>query len=126
MPRTAGSTDQAPAPAGAYSQSVRSGPVIWAAGQGGFDPRTGDIVGPDVAAQTRQALRNVAAVLAAGGASLDDVVRVGVFLTDADDFTEMNEAYREFFRDPPPARTTVIVGLYGAMKVEIDAMAVVE
>jgi reactive intermediate/imine deaminase len=126
MPRQPGFTDQAPPPAGAYSQSVRVGGVVWASGQGGFDPATGELVGDDVGAQTRQTLANLEAVLAASGASLDDVIRVGVFITTPDDFAAMNEVYAEFWGDPPPARTTVSVGLPGNMKVEIDAMAVVE
>jgi 2-iminobutanoate/2-iminopropanoate deaminase len=125
MPRQPGHTDQAPPPAGAYSQSVRVGAVVWASGQGGFDPATGDLVGDDVASQTRQTLANVKAVLEASGATLDDVIRVGVFITTPDDFAAMNEVYAEFWGDPPPARTTVSVGLPGNMKVEIDAMAVV-
>jgi 2-iminobutanoate/2-iminopropanoate deaminase len=126
MPRQVATTDQAPPPAGAYSQSARAGQVVWAAGQGGFDPVTGDLAGDDVAAQTRQTLLNLQAVLAASGATLDDVVRVGVFITTPDDFAAMNEVYAEFWGDEPPARTTVSVGLPGKMKVEIDALAVVD
>lgn len=126
MSRSPGSTENAPPPAGAYSQSVRIGNVVWASGQGGFDPATGDLVGPDVASQTTQALANVAAVLKASGASVDDVARVGVFLTRPDDFAAMNESYKVFWGTYPPARTTVSVGLPGQMKVEIDAMAVIE
>ena len=124
MARVTASTDDAPTPAGAYSQSARVGNVVWASGQVGIDPATGELAGADVQAQTRQALANVAAVLAASGAGLDDVVRVGVFLTTPDDFGAMNEAYGAFWGADPPARTTVSVGLPGQLQVEIDAMAV--
>lgn len=127
MAHVPGSTSDAPPPGGPYSQSTRAGSIVWAAGQGGFDPSTGELVGDDVASQTRRTLQNLEAVLAASGARLEDVVRVGVFITAPDDFAAMNEVYKTFFgSDAPPARTTVSVGLPGAMKVEIDAMAVVE
>lgn len=124
--RHEGQTDQLPPPGGPYSHSVRSGQVVYTAGQGGFDPGTGSLVSDDVAAQTQQALVNVQAALEASGASLDDVVRVGVFLSDLADFATMNDVYREVFAEPLPARTTVGVSLPAGMKVEIDAMAVLE
>lgn len=121
--RRGGTTDLAPQPAGAYSQSARIGPIVHAAGQGGADPATGTM--PDgIGAQTRQALRNVDQVLRANGASLDDVVRIGVFLARIEDFAEMDAAYREVVAEPFPARTTVTVGLPAGMLVEIDALAV--
>ena len=126
MPRVVNSTDQAPTPGGWYSQSVRAHGIVWAAGQGGADPATGQMVGDDVESQTLQSLRNLQAVLEASGATLDDVVRVGVYLTTPDDFAAMNEVYKSFWGEGSPARTTVSVGLPGAMKVEIDAMAVVD
>ena len=123
MSRTEGRTDQAPLPAGPYSQSVRIGDVVAAAGQVGIlaDGTVGDGVGP----QTRQALANVAKVLEASGAGMDDVVSMRVFLTDTAQFGEMNEVYAEAFRAPYPARTTVYVGLPDGLLVEIDALAVV-
>jgi 2-iminobutanoate/2-iminopropanoate deaminase len=124
MSRTEGRTDGAPAPAGPYSQSVRIGNVVAAAGQVGLRPdgTLAEGVGP----QTTQALANVAAVLAASGASLDDAVTVRVFLTDTSQFDEMNTAYAEAFSAPYPTRTTVYVGLPDGLLVEIDALAVVE
>lgn len=124
--RVAGRSERLPRPGGAYSQSIRSGGIVHTAGQGGFDPGTGQLVGEDAAAQTQQALANVQAALEASGASLDDVVRVGVFLADLADFAAMNETYRAFFAEPLPARTTVAVGLPAGMKVEIDALAVLD
>lgn len=126
MPRTPCSLDGLPTPGGHFSPSVRAGNVVWASGQGGQDPATGELVGDDVGSQTTQTLQNLEAVLRASGAGLDDVVRVGVFITTPDDFAGMNEAYKAFWGDNPPARTTVSVGLPGGMKVEIDAVAIVE
>ena len=124
MSRIEGRTDEAPKAVGPYSQSARIGAVVAAAGQGGFDPVSGELVGEGVAEQTRRALENVAAVLVANGATLEDVVRTSVFLTDNDEFEAMNDVYRTMFTEPYPARTTVYVGLPAGMKVEIDAIAV--
>jgi reactive intermediate/imine deaminase len=130
-PRTAVSTTDAPPPPPIFSQAVRKGPVLQVSGQGSFDPATGDLVFPDdVRAQTERTLRNVEAILTAGGATFDDVVMLRVYLTEADDFAAMNEVYGQFLtaRTPSgvlPARTTVFVGLPGpGMLVEIDALAV--
>jgi len=124
MPRQAGTTDRAPSPAGPYSQSVRIGNLVHAAGQGADDPATGRLVGDDIATQAEQCLTNLRHVLEASGATLDDVIRVGVFLAHREDFEGMNAVYRRFFDAPPPARTTVYVGLPGTLRVEIDALAV--
>ena len=125
MARHAGVTSRAPQPVGPYSQSARIGRLVHTAGQGADDPSSGELAGPDIERQTRQCLRNVEEVLAACGASLDDVLRVGVFLAHRSDFEGMNEVYRTVFGDPPPARTTVYIGLPGDLRVEIDALAVV-
>ncbi|HEU4657104.1 MAG TPA: Rid family detoxifying hydrolase [Capillimicrobium sp.] len=124
MPRQAGVTDRAPKPVGPYSQSVRIGRLVHSAGQGADDPATGRLAGDDIETQTRQCLTNVRSVLEASGASMADVIRVGVFLAHKDDFEGMNRVYREFFEEPFPARTTVYVGLPGDLRVEIDALAV--
>lgn len=123
MTRHAGSTDQAPAPAGPYSQAIRTGDLVFAAGQGGHDLQ-GDLA-LDIAEQTRQCLQNLLAVLRSAGAEEQDVVRVGVFLTDPAHFDAMNEVYRTVFTSPWPARTTVYVGLPAGMLVEIDAVAAI-
>jgi reactive intermediate/imine deaminase len=124
MSRTEGRTVSAPPPSGPFSQSVRIGGVVAAAGQVGNTPdgTVLDGVGP----QTRQALANIAAVLAASGAGMDDVITMRVFLTDVSHFGEMNAAYAEAFGEPYPTRTTVYVGLPEGLLVEIDALAVVE
>jgi 2-iminobutanoate/2-iminopropanoate deaminase len=109
-------------PGGAYSPGiVAEGRFVFVAGQ--VPTRDGIVVGDSAAEQTVVALDNMAAVLAAAGAGLADVVRCGVYLNDMADFAEMNEAYREKFPEPLPARTTVGVRLAGFM-VEIDCVAV--
>lgn len=102
------STSKAPKAVGPYSQGTRAGGFIFCAGQGAFDPVTGELVAGGIREQTRQVLRNIQAVLEAGGSGLDRVVKVTVFLSDWKYFKEMNEAYAEFFgTDHPPARSTV-------------------
>lgn len=109
-------------PGGAYSPGIiAEGRFLYVSGQ--IPARDGVVVGETVAEQTIVALDNLAAVLAAAGASLADVVRCGVFLEDIADFDEMNEAYAARFSDPLPARTTVGVSLHG-VRVEIDCVAV--
>jgi 2-iminobutanoate/2-iminopropanoate deaminase len=109
-------------PGGAYSPGiVAEGRFVYVAGQ--VPVRDGVVVGETAAEQTLVALENVAAVLAAAGAGLRDVVRCGVYLSDMADFAEMNEAYQATFPEPLPARTTVGVELAG-FKVEIDCIAV--
>jgi len=119
-------TDDAPIPVAAFAQGVRKGNILQIAGQVGIDPATGKVVGTTVAEQARQTLRNIAAVLAAGGASVDDVVMMRVYLTDTAHFGELNDAYNEFVTAPYPARTTVYVGLPAGLLVEIDALAVLD
>jgi 2-iminobutanoate/2-iminopropanoate deaminase len=114
-----------PPPVGPYSPGIIAGNLIFVSGQAGRDPRTLQIA-PDIEAQTEQALRNVAAILDAAGASLADVVRCGVFLVDISEFQKMNAVYARLFGDHRPARTTVEVSrLPGeGLRVEIDAVAV--
>jgi 2-iminobutanoate/2-iminopropanoate deaminase len=124
MARKEGLTDQAPTPAGPYSQSVRIGTTIAVAGQAGIDRETGTFAAPDVGSQTVQTFKNIAACLKASGATLDDVIRVDVYLSDMADFAAMNAEYIKVFSAPYPARTTVGVSLPPGMKVEITAFAV--
>jgi 2-iminobutanoate/2-iminopropanoate deaminase len=125
MSKSAVSTDKAPQPAASYSQAVRAGNILQLAGQGPGDPATGQLVGDTVGEQTEQTMRNIAAILEAAGASLDDVVMMRVYLTSRDDFAGMNEVYGRYVNEPSPARTTVFTGLGAGMLVEIDALAVV-
>jgi reactive intermediate/imine deaminase len=122
MVRLTGVTTDAPSPAGPYSQSTRIGNIVQSAGQVGLRP-DGTLV-EGIAAQTRQALQNVFAVLAASGAAEQDIVSVRVYLTDAEHFAEMNAVYATLFTEPYPSRTTVYVGLRPGYLVEIDALAV--
>ena len=122
--RQAVSSDQAPAAIGPYSQAIQSGGFLFLSGQIPLDPATGQLVGGDVAAQTRQVLDNLRAVLAAAGGSLDHVVRTTVYLADLGDFAAMNEVYAGYFTSPAPARATVQVArLPRDARVEIDAIA---
>lgn len=125
MPRQSFTPDEAPAPAGPYSHAVRIGSFVHTAGQVGVDPVT-RAARDGIEAQTRQALENVRAALHAAGADMRDVLRVGVYLTDPQDFQAMNAVYREFFSEPYPARSTVYVGLNPGLLVEIDALAVLQ
>jgi len=126
MTRIVGTTKKAPVPGGQYSQAVRIGGLVWTAGQGGYDPATRTMVAAEVAGQTRQALRNCEAALAACGATLDDVVRAGVFLADLSTRQEMDAVFAEVWPKDPPARTTVGADLPGGMLVEIDLAAWIE
>jgi len=101
------STDKAPKSVGPYSQAIRAGDFIFCAGQGAFDPASGRLVDGGIKEQTRQVLRNLQAVLEAAGSGLDRAVKLTVFLSDWKFFKEMNEAYGEFFKSNPPARSTV-------------------
>jgi len=116
--------ERAPAPKGPYSQAVRAGPFLFISGQGPVDPKKGKILVNDVVGQTRQALENVKAILEESGSSLDKVVKANVYLSDIDDFSVMNEVYSEYFKENPPARTTIEASrLPFDIHVEIDVVA---
>ena len=123
--REAVSAPDAPAAIGPYSPAIRAGNLLFISGQVPIDPQTGTIVGADIAAQTKQVMRNLAALLTAAGAGFEHVVRTTVFLTDMNEFAAMNAVYGKFVADPPPARATVQVArLPKDVKVEIDLIAV--
>jgi 2-iminobutanoate/2-iminopropanoate deaminase len=116
-------TDSAPIPAGAYSQGIAAGDLVFTAGQGPIDPATGEVVGEDVATQTRRTLDNVAAILAADGLGLEHVVKTTVHLQELRrDFAAYDAVYREYFSEPYPVRTTVGSDLMNIL-VEIDVVA---
>ena len=124
--REAVSAPDAPAAIGPYSPAIRAGNLLFISGQVPIDPQTGTIVGADIAAQTEQVMRNLAALLTAAGAGFEHVVRTTVFLTDMNEFAAMNAVYGKFVADPPPARATVQVArLPKDVKVEIDLIAVI-
>jgi 2-iminobutanoate/2-iminopropanoate deaminase len=123
MTRQAISTTTAPAAVGPYSQAIVSGDLIFCSGQLGIDPVTGELA-DGVEAQTERALRNLAAVLDAAGASLNDIVKTTIFLADIDDFAAINAIYARSMPDPPPARSTFAVGaLPKGGRIEIEAIA---
>jgi len=123
MAKTAIHTMNAPQPAGPYSQGVEANGFFYTAGFGPQDPATG-AVADSVADQTRQVLRNVQAVLAERGLTMDDCVKTTVHLSDLANFAEFNGAYAEFFAEPYPVRTTVGSQLANIL-VEIDVVAAV-
>ena len=121
-------TDTAPAAIGPYSQGVKTtgGGLLFTAGQIPLDPRTGDIIPGGIQEQTRQVLENLKGVVEAGGATLDNVLKVTVFLKDMNDFAAMNEIYAEFFSENPPARSAVQVArLPKDVDVEIECVSLV-
>lgn len=126
MTKVAISTDRAPKPPANFAQGCRKGNLLQVSGQVAFDPETGKIVGNTVAEQTRQTFANIEAVLAAAGASFDDVIMVRAYLTDTAHFAEFNEVYNTLVKEPYPARTTVYVGLPAGILLEVDALAVLD
>ena len=109
MPRQIITTPNAPT-SPLYSQGVKGGSLVFVSGTPGMDPRTGSLAGDTIQLQTRQALTNCEAILRAGGATLDDVVEVGVLLTSPDDFSGMNEEYASWFPAGPPTRYAAKLG----------------
>jgi len=120
-------TKEAPAPIGPYNQGiVAQGSFMFIAGQVPIDSHSGQVIQGDVKAQTRQVIKNLQAIIEKGGAKLDDVVKTTVFLKDMNEFAGMNEVYAEFFKNDAPARSTIEVArLPRDVKVEIDAIVVV-
>ncbi|HLH27083.1 MAG TPA: Rid family detoxifying hydrolase [Chloroflexota bacterium] len=117
-------TANAPTPTGPFSQAIRIGNLIFVSGQAGRNRETGHL--GDVREQTEWSLRNITAILAEAGATLDDVVKTTVYLRDNTLAKEMSDEYLKHFKEPLPARSTAIVGLkFEGMLVEIEAIAVV-
>jgi 2-iminobutanoate/2-iminopropanoate deaminase len=120
MPREPVLSREAPAPSGGYSQAIRAGDFLFLSGQGPFD-ESGNRAGDSIAEQVRQVLANLDAVARAAGGSLQNAVRVGMYISDMRHFDEMDAAYREVFAEPRPARTTIQSDLVG-FDVEGDAI----
>ena len=121
------STNEAPAAVGPYSQAVRVGSTIYCAGQIPLDPKSGQIVPGDIGAQTRRVLENITAVLKAEGLSFQNIVKTTIFLTDLADFQTVNEIYGSYFKQAPPARSTVQVpALPKGARIEIEAVAMAD
>lgn len=125
MSRRTIATADAPAAIGTYSQAVAAGGAIWLSGQIPLDPATMTLVEGGIEAEVRRVFDNLAAVAAAAGASLDDAVRLTVYLTDLRDFGVVNEVMQEILRPPYPARATVqVAALPKGARVEVDAVLV--
>jgi 2-iminobutanoate/2-iminopropanoate deaminase len=113
-------------PIGPYSQAIQAGSYIFVAGEKGIDRHTGKIVPGGIAAETRQTLENIQAILAEAGAALDDAVSATVHMVDLGEFAEMNKVYAEYFKVMPPGRTTVQVpALPAGARIEITVTAVI-
>lgn len=121
------STSQAPAAIGPYSQAIKVGNLLFTSGQIPISPATGSIASGDIKEQTRQALNNIKAIFEEAGLTINDVVKTTVFLTNMEDFSDMNSIYAEFFSEPYPARSAVAVKTLpkGAL-VEIEAIGVAD
>jgi len=118
---------QGPKPQAPYSQAIIANGFVFVSGQGPIAAKTGKIVLGDIKDQTRLVLENIQTILEAAGSSLDKAVKCSVFLKDIHDFAAMNEVYKTFFRENPPARTTVQAGdIFGGIGVEIDCIATLE
>jgi reactive intermediate/imine deaminase len=117
------STPNAPAAIGTYSQAVRAGNTIWVSGQIPLDPVTKELVAGDIEAQVRRVFENLIAIVVAAGASLDDVVKVSVFLVDLSHFALVNKVMAEYFRQPYPARAAVgVAALPRGAQVEVECI----
>jgi 2-iminobutanoate/2-iminopropanoate deaminase len=122
--KTVISTTEAPSAVGPYSQGIAAGPFVFCSGQIPLEPETGALVQGDISTQFKRVLQNIAAVLRAHGLGMEHVVKTTVFLTDLDDFAEMNTVYAEYFLSNPPARSTIqVAALPKGANVEIEAIA---
>ena len=117
-------TEKAAAPVGPYSHAIRYGDFVYVAGEKGISPETGKIVEGGIAAETRQTLDNVKAILEEAGLSMGDAIRAVVYVTDLSEFGTMNDVYAEYFTADPPGRTTVeVTSLPAGAHVEIEITA---
>ena len=117
-------TTSAPAPIGPYSQAIQIGDLLFCSGQIALDPVSGTMKNASLEEETRQVLANLSALLTAGGASADSVIKTTIFLTDMNDFALVNSIYAEYFGESKPARSTVAVSaLPKGAKIEIEAIA---
>ena len=120
------STKNAPQAIGPYSQAVKAGNLMFISGQIPLDPKTGDLVSQSIEDQAKQVLENVKSICEAVGCSLDDIVKISIFLTDLSNFAVVNDMMKEYFSEPYPARATVEVsGLPLGVNVEIEAIVLI-
>ena len=126
MPKEIISTENAPQAIGPYSQAVKAGNLMFVSGQIPLDPKTGDLVSESIEEQAKQVLDNVKSICEAAGSSLDDIVKISIFLTDLNNFSVVNDVMKEYFSEPYPARATVEVsGLPLGVNVEIEAIVLI-
>ena len=120
------STENAPQAIGPYSQAVKAGNLMFISGQIPLDPKTGDLVSESIDDQAKQVLNNIKSICEAAGQSIDDIVKISIFLTDLENFAIVNEVMKEYFTEPYPARATVEVsGLPLGVNVEIEAIVLI-
>lgn len=118
------STTAAPAAIGPYSQAVAANGLVFCSGQVPLDPETGELLSGSIAEETQRCMRNLEAVLKEAGSALDSILKTTIYVTDMNDFAEVNEAYGSFFTDAPPARATVgVAALPKGARVEVECVA---
>ena len=117
------STPNAPAAVGPYSQAVKAGGFIWCSGQIALDPASGVLAGSDITSQSEQVMKNISAVLAASGATLDDVVKTSCFLADINAFAEFNDVYAKYFTGRPARSCVAVAALPKGALVEVEVIA---
>jgi len=126
MNKTPIKTTQAPAAIGPYSQGVSTGNLVFISGQLPLDPATGKLLDGSIADRTKVIIKNISAIAEEAGTGLEALVKTTIFLTDLNDFQEVNEAYGSFFPDAPPARSTVqVAALPLGSNIEIEAIAAI-
>lgn len=120
------STNNAPGAAGPYSQGIKAGNLIFVSGQLPLDMKTGELIIDDIKKATKACIENVLAILEEGGATVENIAKVTIFITDMNDFSLVNEVYGEYFNEHKPARACIeVAGLPKGVNVEIEAIAVV-
>lgn len=117
-------SDQAPRAVGPYSQAIKHGDILYLSGQIGLVPETGELAGGDLKSQAMQVMRNLDAVLHAAGAATSDIIKVGIYLTDMDDFPDLNRLYADWLGEHRPARATIAVAALPLnARIEMDLIA---
>ena len=117
-------TKEAPAAVGPYSQAISFGNLLFCSGQISIDPKNNEVMKGDASAQAKLVMENIGAVLKAAGVGYQNIVKTTIFLTDMADFTKVNEIYGSYFKENPPARSTIAVaGLPKGVNVEIEVLA---
>ena len=117
-------TEQAPAAIGPYSQAIRIGDFLYTSGQIALDPESGMFLSGEIEEETEQTLKNISAILQAGGVNFENVIKTTVYLSNLNDFTRMNQVYEKYFSKNKPARACVqVAALPKGAKIEIDAIA---